>query len=107
MIRSRALIGVISLVAASAATADSCIDQARAVARRIQTEVVPELNQEQLARVAAISAELCSGQAGPPAGAVVGKDTPGAPAGHSDWFSYFMFGHSGDKPGNKRLKRLK
>jgi hypothetical protein len=81
-----------------------CIDQARAVAQRIQAEVVPNLNGEQLARIAAIAAELCSGEKGPPPAARTGA---GAPEGYGDWFTYFMFEHSGHKPGNERLRHLK
>ncbi|MEA3274693.1 MAG: hypothetical protein U9Q81_05240 [Pseudomonadota bacterium] len=99
------------LILLSCATASvgaaSCIDQARAVARRIQTEVAPNLNQEQLARVAAISAELCRGETRPPPSAAGNAAGPGTHQGYSDWFTYFMFEHSGDKAGNKRLLRLK
>lgn len=94
------------LTAAQPAAAQSCIEQARAVAARIQEEVAPNLDRAQLARVAAISAELCSGRQGPGAPAAE-RAGAGEKAGEVDWFHYFLFRHSGDKPGNKRLKGLK
>lgn len=97
----RACVAGLSLLGMGQAAAESafCDQQTGAFMARLDSELSTPLTQSQRAEVEVIALRSCT------------QDSPmsraAPPEGFSDWFSYFMVTHTGDKPGNDRLRNFK
>lgn len=76
-----------------------CQQQVDALMERVDAGVKPALTRQQRDQLVALAQRSCREDS------AMANAQP--PEGFSDWFSYFMVTHKGDKPGNKRLKKFK